>query len=73
MGRVLIDRVRESLPPLFSVDEALRLMPGVFAASTLRNAMARGQGPEVIRIGRRVAFERNSFCDWLAARGGEGE
>ena len=73
MGCELIDRVRASLPPMFSIDEALKLMPGVFSNSTLRKAMMRGDGPEVIRIGRRVALERDSFCDWLAARGGEAD
>jgi len=62
----LFSKLRQSLPPIFSREEAAKHLGGIFRAATLRNIDMRGKGPSVkVRIGRKVAYERDDFIDWL--------
>jgi len=39
---------------------------GLFHRKTLGNIDVRGEGPQVrVRIGKKVAYERDSFIQWL--------
>jgi len=62
----LFSKLRQSLPPIFSREEAAKHLGGIFRASTLRNIDMRGEGPKLkVRIGKKIAYERDDFIDWL--------
>lgn len=65
----LISSLRESLPAIFTREEAARQLGGLLCAKTLANMDAHGIGPTVKqRIGKKVAYERESFLSWLQSR-----
>lgn len=65
-SEVLFSKLQRSLPPIFSRDEAAKHLGGILKAATLRNIDMQGKGPKIkTRIGRKVAYERDSFVDWL--------
>jgi hypothetical protein len=62
----LFNKLKESLPLVFSRKEAAKHLGGILKAATLRNLDMRGKGPKVkARIGKKVAYERDDFIDWL--------
>lgn len=56
------------LPPLIPRSEVPKLLPGLFSAKYLANLDALGEGPEYIKIGRKVVYTREAFIFWLKAR-----
>lgn len=63
---IFFERLIETLPPIFCREEAARQLGGIFTARTLKNMDCRGDGPQVTaRIGKKVAYERDSFVHWL--------
>ena len=59
-------KLAQTLPPVFTREEAARHLGGLFRAKTLRNIDVRGEGPSLrVKIGKKVAYERDSFLDWL--------
>lgn len=67
---ILIEKLRDELPPIWARSETDCLTGGVIKARTLANLMSAGKGPSgTFRIGRRrVALERDSFLDWLSSQ-----
>ena len=62
----LFSKLRQSLPPIFSREEAAKHLGGIFRAATLRNIDMRGEGPKLrAKIGKKIAYERDDFIDWL--------
>lgn len=54
------------LPPIFTRETASRMMGGIFSARTLSNFDAAGNGPpKKVYIGKKVAYERSDFINWL--------
>ncbi len=65
----LISSLRDSLPAVFTREEAARQLGGLLSAKTLANMDAHGTGPTLKqRIGKKVAYERETFLSWLKSR-----
>jgi hypothetical protein len=61
--------IETALPPVFTRQTASHVMGGLISAKTLSNLDALGQGPPVkAKIGHKVAYERESFMQWLKQR-----
>ena len=41
---------------------------GILNPRTLANIDCKGEGPERIRIGRKIAYKVEDLCDWLSER-----
>lgn len=62
----IIGSLKDTLPPVFSREEAAKHLGGLICAKTLSNLDALGKGPSVkLRVGKKVAYERDSFLKWL--------
>ena len=60
------NELAQSLPPVFSRQVASQAIGGLISAKTMSNEDALGCGPSVkMTIGNRVAYERDSFLEWL--------
>jgi len=44
---------------------------GILNPRTLANLDSKGEGPKRIRVGRKIAYEVNELCNWLATRSQE--
>lgn len=64
-----LSSLKDSLPAIFTREEAAKQLGGLLCAKTLANFDARGLGPKLKqRIGKKVAYEREDFLAWLASR-----
>lgn len=55
-----------TLPPIFTRETASRMIGGIFSPRTLSNLDAAGKGPSrKLRIGKKVAYAREDFLNWL--------
>lgn len=61
-----IEAAAERRPPRMTVDDAARHV-GV-SVSFMNRARLTGDGPEYLKLGRRVVYERDSLDAWLASR-----
>ena len=68
MGNVFVEALRSTLPPTFSRKVAADAIKGVFSAGRLATLDSMGEGPGGVRIGRVVAYERETFLRWLESR-----
>lgn len=57
---------REPLPELLTVEDVAQLLRTT--ARAIYSQVARGQLPGVIRVGRRVLFDRKDLLQWLRER-----
>lgn len=58
--------IEDNLPPVFSRQEASKVLGGLISPKTFANLDCSGKGPSVkIRTGSRVGYERASFMAWL--------
>jgi len=58
--------LRQRLPPIFTRETACNMIGGIFSPRTLSNFDAAGKGPDnKYHIGKKVAYERDDFLDWL--------
>ena len=65
----ILSSLRDSLPAIFSREEAARQLGGLLSAKTLANYDAQRLGPRLKqRIGKKVAYERETFLAWLESR-----
>ncbi len=65
----ILSSLRDSLPAIFTREEAARQLGGLLSAKTLANYDAQGLGPKLKqRIGKKVAYERETFLEWLKSR-----
>lgn len=64
----LIEKLRETLPAVFSRTEVERLMPGTLSSKTLANLQSAGDGPPIWKQGRRCLYEKDSFLRWYSKR-----
>ncbi len=61
-----LDGLRNLLPPIFSRETASKMTGGIFTPRTLSNFDAAGRGPKKkVKIGKRVAYEKEDFLNWL--------
>jgi len=64
-----LNNFAKECPPLISRSEASRLTGGLISPRTLANLDSLGQGPKnKVRLGKKVAYERQAFLDFLAKR-----
>lgn len=65
----LFKKLENSLPAVFSRQEAAKQLGYAISAKTLSNLDAKGLGPsQKLRIGGKVVYEKESFLDWLKER-----
>lgn len=63
------EAIERELPPVFSRRTASQAIGGLVSSKTFSNLDALRQGPPTrVRMGNRVAYERESFMDWLRER-----
>lgn len=71
MDSNLLAALERELPPLFFREAVPRLVPGM-SARYLANLDSAGKGPPGrIRIGRKIAYPRADFIEWLEKRMGD--
>ena len=63
-----IESLSKALPVTFSRSVAASHLQGILSQGTLANLDSRGEGPESVRIGRCVCYERETFLRWLSGR-----
>ena len=66
--QVMIDRLREILPPIFTRKFVCAHLGGYISAGHLANLDSAKMGPGGIRVGKVVLYERESFLEWLYQR-----
>lgn len=65
----LFKKLENTLPAVFSRQEAAKQLGYAISAKTLSNLDAKGLGPsQKLRIGGKVAYEKEDFLDWLKDR-----
>lgn len=61
--------LERALPPVFSRQEAAKLLGGLITAPGLANLDSKGEGPTIrVRIGKYTGYEKISFIGWLRGR-----
>lgn len=68
MNTTFLEALRNTLPPTFSRQVAAESLKGIYSVGALANLDAKGKGPGDTRFGRCVAYERETFLQWLARR-----
>ena len=66
--QVIIESLRQSLPPVFPRKTVSRMMGDYLAVGTLANLDSEGRGPGGVRAGKAILYERESFLAWLQER-----
>lgn len=66
-GRIqrIIQKLEESLPPIFTRTAVPKLLGGAIAAGTLANLGK--DGPPYVRSGHHVIYEKGEFLEWFRA------
>lgn len=65
----LADELRKVLPPIFTRKQACEALGGLLSVKTLANLDSMKMGPKGrIQVGRRVAYTREGFVDWVLSR-----
>jgi hypothetical protein len=63
---VFFDQLEKNLPPVFSREEASRLLGRIISVGHFRNLDCQNRGPTVkVRLGKKICYERDSFIRWL--------
>lgn len=63
-----LSNLAKDLPPIFGRGDILRLFGGVLSPGFLANLDSQGDGPPRFYLGKRVAYRRDEFLDWLGKR-----
>jgi hypothetical protein len=63
-----LDVLLESLPALIARTQIEELLGGTISRTYLQNLDSEGRGPDKIRIGRKIAYTRESLVAWLKSR-----
>ncbi len=58
----------DQLPPIISRDSVEQFLGGVISPKYLANLDSLGQGPERMRIGRKIAYRTSDLLTWLSKR-----
>lgn len=64
----LIKKLKNTLPAVFSRQEAAKQLGNLISAKTFSNLDAKRQGPPKFQVGGKVAYEKDSFLNWLKKR-----
>jgi hypothetical protein len=61
----IFEVLSDTLPPVFTCQEASKHLAGLFKANTLRNIDCKGHGPKLRqRKGRKAMYEHVDFINW---------
>ena len=63
---MVLHKLRENLPAVFSRREVQRLLGGAIAPGTLANLGK--DGPRYFIINKNAVYEKDSFLEWLRTR-----
>lgn len=63
---MVLHKLRERLPAVFSRREVQKLLGGAIAPGTLANLGK--DGPRYLIISKNAVYEKDSFLDWLRTR-----
>jgi len=61
----IINKLTESMPPVFTRKELPKLLGGILTVGHICNLDAAKQGPPRLRLKRHVIYERDSFLEWF--------
>lgn len=61
----IIDKLNESMPPIFTRKELPKLLGGILTVGHICNLDSSNQGPPRMRLRRHVIYERDSFLEWF--------
>lgn len=65
----LFKKLEDTLPAVFSRQEAAKQLGYTISAKTLANLDAKGLGPsQKLYVGGKVAYEKDNFLTWLKDR-----
>lgn len=64
-----IEHIEKYFPAVFARSEIGRLSGGLINSRTLSNRISRGDGPPIVRLGKKVGICRSSFIEWLLKDG----
>lgn len=66
---IVIEALKNDLPAVIARRKVGKLTGGLVAPHTLANADSAGTGPAVkVRIGKNIAYTKESFLAWLTKR-----
>ena len=65
---MIFSELAKTLPPLIPRSGVSKLLPDLVSPKYLANLNALGEGPEYIKIGRKVVYPREAFIKWLETR-----
>jgi len=61
----IIAALRETLPATFCRTQIDKLFGGLICSGTQRNLDSAGHGPECFRMGRKVAYTKDTYLEWF--------
>jgi hypothetical protein len=61
----IINKLKESMPPVFTRKELPKLLGGILTVGHICNLDSSQQGPPRMRLKRHVIYERDSFLEWF--------
>ncbi|BDQ34730.1 hypothetical protein [Pseudodesulfovibrio portus] len=68
MPNNILSQLVDELPPLIARTEVGRLTGGLISPRTMANLDSKKLGPSKLKFGRKVAYEREAFINFLAER-----
>ncbi len=63
---MVIQKLRDSLPAVFSRREVPKLLGGAIATGTLANLGK--EGPQYLIINKNAVYEKDTFLEWLSKK-----
>lgn len=64
----LIDSLRKTLPPVFTRQYVVEQLGGLVSVGGLANLESGNKGPDGVKYGKYVLYEKESFLHWLDGR-----
>ena len=64
----LRERLTKSLPPLIARHTIRTYLGDIFSEAYLANLDSQGLGPRKVKFGRKAAYMREDFIEWLLNR-----
>lgn len=64
----ILEVLHQELPPIFSRKHVEEMTGKLIRRQTLANLDSKGDGPPLIRLGKKVGYEKDSFLKWIEKR-----
>jgi hypothetical protein len=65
---IIIESLRQNLPPVFNRRTAQNVLGHIISTRTLANLDSLKKGPPKMYLSKNVVYERDSFLNWLEPR-----